>query len=73
MEAFLQAIGENDTEVLLQGDDDGGVIIEVRAGGWIWTVQIPDPFTSDPSMEIDTELMVACTTFLNTIVNLFEE
>jgi hypothetical protein len=73
MEQFLQAIGENDTEVLLQGDDDGGVIVEVRAGGWVWTVLIPDPSNCNPSMEMDEELMVACTTFLTTIVKLFEE
>jgi hypothetical protein len=72
MEAFLLAIDWKDTEVLLQVDDDGEVVVEVRAGGWVWTVHIPDPFHYNPPMEMDERLMVACTTFLTTIVELFE-
>jgi hypothetical protein len=77
MEQLLAAIETTETEVTLRADDEGGVTIELRAGGWFWACHIPDSTAYDPPIEIEERqmeerLMIACTALLNTIIGLFE-
>jgi hypothetical protein len=72
MEQFLTAIEENETVVTLRIVNDEEVVIEIRAGSWVYECHIPDPLHFDPSTEIDERLMIACTSLLNTVIDLFE-
>jgi hypothetical protein len=77
MDAFLQAMETSETEVTLRADSEGGVTIELRAGGRFWACHIPDSTAYDPPTEIEERemeerLMRACTALLNTIIAIFE-